>query len=50
MVIEPDGTPSRMDVLAREGHESLHKASVNALRACAPYRPLPPDFPEDRNS
>jgi hypothetical protein len=47
LVIERDGTPSAMDVLETEGHESLHKASLSALRAFAPYAPLPPDFPED---
>lgn len=48
VVVERDGRPSRMDVLSREGHESLHTASVAALQACAPYLPLPPDFPEEQ--
>ncbi|MBD3222101.1 hypothetical protein GF314_12750 [bacterium] len=48
VVVERDGRPSRMDVLSSEGHESLHTASVSALKACAPYLPLPPDFPEDK--
>ena len=48
VIVERDGVPSRMDVLATEGHESLHKASVAALKACAPYLPLPPDFPENQ--
>lgn len=46
--VERDGRPSRMEVLERNGHESLHTASVAALQAFAPYAPLPPDFPEER--
>lgn len=48
VVVERDGTPTRMDVLANEGHASFADASVNALKACAPYLPLPPDFPKDQ--
>ncbi|MEZ4389195.1 MAG: energy transducer TonB [Candidatus Krumholzibacteriia bacterium] len=48
VVVERDGTPSRMDVLSKEGHKSLHTASLAALQACAPYLPLPPDFPKDQ--
>jgi hypothetical protein len=48
VVVERDGTPTRMDVLANEGHDSFADASVNALKACAPYLPLPPDFPKDQ--
>ena len=48
LVVERDGRPSSLEVLEREGHESLHKASAAALRAFAPYAPLPPDFPEDQ--
>ncbi|MDD5719056.1 MAG: hypothetical protein PHQ53_05140 [Candidatus Krumholzibacteria bacterium] len=47
LVVERDGRPSGLDVLERQGHESLHTASVAALQAFAPYAPLPPDFPED---
>ncbi len=48
VVVERDGTPSRMDVMSKEGHESLHTASLGALQACAPYLPLPPDFPKEQ--
>jgi len=48
LVIERDGRPSRMDVLEEMGHESLHTASVAALRTAAPYAPLPPDFPDEQ--
>jgi outer membrane biosynthesis protein TonB len=48
LVVEPDGRPSSMEILAEEGHESLHQASKAALQAFAPYAPLPRDFPEDR--
>jgi outer membrane biosynthesis protein TonB len=48
VVVERDGRPSRMDVLSSEGHESLHTASLAALKACAPYLPLPSDFPKEK--
>lgn len=48
LVVEPDGRPSRLEIIDRQGHDSLHTASVAALRTFAPYAPLPPDFPEDR--
>ena len=47
LVIRRDGTIADMDVLETEGHESLHEASVAALKAFAPYPPLPPHFPEE---
>jgi len=47
LVVEKDGTLSSMEVLDKVGHESLHDASQAALRAFAPYTPLPPDFPEE---
>ena len=47
LVVERDGRPSRMEIVERQGHDSLHTASVAALQAFAPYAPLPPDFPED---
>jgi len=47
LVVEKDGRPSIMEVIETQGHESLHDASVAALRAFAPYRPLPADFPEE---
>jgi hypothetical protein len=47
LVIEKDGRPSSMDIVDRDGHESLHGASVAALKAFAPYLPLPAHFPEE---
>jgi hypothetical protein len=46
LVVEKDGRPSAMDIVEVEGHESLHKASLAALQAFAPYAPLPANFPE----
>ena len=47
LVVRKDGTVASMDVVEEEGHQSLHDASVAALRAFAPYAPLPPGFPEE---
>ncbi|MCP4291066.1 MAG: hypothetical protein GY780_04425 [bacterium] len=46
MVINKDGTLEEFEVLDTEGHESLHEASEAALKAFAPYMPLPASFPE----
>ena len=46
MVVEKDGRLSSLEVLETEGHQSLHDASQAALKAFAPYAPLPQDFPE----
>lgn len=46
LVVQPDGTLSELDVMEEEGHESLHRASVAAMRATAPLAPLPSDFPD----
>lgn len=48
VVIEKDGTPSSMEILETEGHASLHEASLAAMKAFAPYAPLPGGFPEER--
>ncbi len=47
LVVEKNGRASSMEVMETEGHESLHKASLAALHAFAPYAPLPADFPEE---
>jgi hypothetical protein len=47
LVVELDGRLSQIEVLESEGHDSLHQSSVAALKAFAPYWPLPPDFPEE---
>lgn len=46
VVVEPDGTVSDIKVIAKQGHESLHQASVAAIRATAPLPRLPADFPD----
>jgi TonB family protein len=46
MVVEPDGRLSDLSVLEEEGHESLHRASLAAVRATAPLAPLPRHFPD----
>jgi len=46
VVIERDGRLSSLEVRNAEGHVSLQQASEAAVRAAAPYSPLPPDFPE----
>jgi outer membrane biosynthesis protein TonB len=44
--IYPDGQMEAMGVIEQEGHKSLHRASANAIKGAAPFRPLPEDFPE----
>lgn len=46
MVVQPDGTLSELEIVEEEGHESLHRASVAAMRATAPLAPLPGHFPD----
>ena len=47
LVISRDGRVQAMEVLETEGHDSLHDASEAALKAFAPYWPLPDHFPEE---
>lgn len=44
--IHPDGNIEALDVVEMEGHDSLHRSSVNAIKGAAPFRALPADFPE----
>lgn len=44
--IHPDGNIEALDVVEAEGHDSLHRSSVNAIKGAAPFRALPADFPE----
>ena len=44
IVIEKDGRPSSMEIMETDGHQSLHDASMAALKAFAPYAPLPAHF------
>ena len=45
--IYPDGRMQALSVVDEDGHKSLHRASANAIKGAAPFRPLPEDFPED---
>lgn len=45
--IYPDGNMTALQVIEEEGHSSLHRASVNAIKGAAPLRPLPDNFPEE---
>jgi outer membrane biosynthesis protein TonB len=45
--IYPDGKMETLQVVEEEGHKSLHRSSVNAIKGAAPFRPLPDHFPED---
>ncbi|HEU4930129.1 MAG TPA: energy transducer TonB [Candidatus Krumholzibacteria bacterium] len=45
--IYPDGRMEELAVVETEGHDSLHRSSVNAIKGAAPFRPLPDKFPED---
>jgi hypothetical protein len=36
-----------MEVIETEGHDSLHRSSANAVKAAAPFRELPEDFPDE---
>ncbi len=47
VVINRDGTVQKLEVKNTVGHESLHQASVAAIKAAAPFAPLPADFPEE---
>ena len=45
--IMPDGRLEGLKVLDTVGHESLMTTAVYAVRASAPFAPLPENFPED---
>jgi hypothetical protein len=45
--IYPDGRLEALEVVETNGHESLHRSSLNAIKGAAPFRPLPKDFPEE---
>jgi outer membrane biosynthesis protein TonB len=45
--IYPDGRMEALSVVETEGHDSLHRSSVNAVKGAAPFRELPEHFPED---
>ncbi len=45
--IMPDGRLEGLKVLETTGHESLMTTAVYAVRAAAPFAPLPKNFPED---
>ncbi len=45
--IYPDGRMDELSIVETEGHDSLHRSSVNAVKGAAPFRELPDHFPED---
>ncbi|HEX5132758.1 MAG TPA: energy transducer TonB [Candidatus Krumholzibacteria bacterium] len=45
--IYPDGNMEDLGIVETEGHDSLHRSSVNAIKGAAPFRPLPKGFPDD---
>jgi outer membrane biosynthesis protein TonB len=44
--IYPDGRMVGAEVIETEGHDSLHRSSLNAVKGAAPFRELPGDFPD----
>jgi hypothetical protein len=44
--VSPSGHLLRLDLLEEQGHPVLTQTSVEALRATAPFQPLPDHFPE----
>jgi len=44
--IFPDGHMEGAEVVETEGHDSLHRSSLNAVKGAAPFRELPKDFPD----
>lgn len=45
--ISREGHILNSEILEKNGHESLHKASYNAINAVFPFRPLPDNFPDE---
>ncbi|NIM20723.1 MAG: hypothetical protein GTO51_10945 [Candidatus Latescibacteria bacterium] len=45
--IYSDGRMEGLEIVQTEGHDSLHRSSVGAVKGAAPFRPLPEDFPEE---
>ena len=46
-VLDRRGRLRSARIVGEQGHLSLHPASFAAMTGAAPFRPLPPDFPED---
>lgn len=44
--IYPDGRMEGAGIIETEGHDSLHRSSLNAVKGAAPFRELPKDFPD----
>lgn len=42
-----DGQVKDLAVLTYQGHESLMRTSLAAIKSSSPYKPLPDDFPEE---
>ncbi|MBN1466040.1 energy transducer TonB [candidate division KSB1 bacterium] len=48
IVLRRDGTLQHVQVLGNKGHDSLVEPCLNAVRASAPFKPLPEHFPDAR--
>ncbi len=46
-VLDRQGRILNCKIIGQSGHTSLHPASFAAMQGAAPFRPLPPDFPDD---
>jgi outer membrane biosynthesis protein TonB len=44
--IYPDGHMEGAAIIETDGHDSLHRSSINAVKGAAPFRELPEDFPD----
>jgi outer membrane biosynthesis protein TonB len=44
--IFPDGHMEDAQIIETEGHDSLHRSSLNAVKGAAPFHTLPKDFPD----
>jgi len=45
--IYPDGRMEGLAIVETNGHEALHRSSMNAIKGAVPFRPLPEGFPEE---
>ncbi len=46
-VLKPDGTIVSVEAVEEEGHASLHRASIEAVRSLSGLVPLPEEFTEN---
>jgi len=46
--VYPDGHVEMIEVVETKGHRSLMETSLNSIKGAEPFRPLPADFPRDK--